>query len=433
MDKLLPILSTSLREILKSIAEKTFDPIVNAIINVDDVVENYNNNRYGFTDSFGVLIRNYVDTLITDEVRMLTIRPGDFEVSFLPKGKEPEYSGNGIWARTNRQSGKPGRIFQKLLKEQFKTREWEIFTNLFKAELCNCNNFELVSGEEIRYWYCCNNYFKNEGTLGNSCMRYESAQSYFDIYVDKAQMLITKKNGLLTGRALVWELENGITILDRIYTCFDYLENCFIDYAKEHGWWIRCDNSLLHTGEDQAWYSPEDNYSEIHYNTFHLKLDKYYDEYPYMDSFRYYNDGKTLSTSNEGGEFTISLDSTDGSYTQECTYVCEHCGATYYGYEGDDLPDDICWSDNDECYYCTQCCWYSQTQGDYFCNDTDRVVIYTYWGSDKVTKDYFDRYYVENPTGQEGWRNIVTINDSYYLLDHFNVDFDEETHTYKLI
>ena len=122
---------------------------------------------------------------------MLTVRIGEFEISFLPKGKEAEYNGRD-WSRKNRQTGKPTRIFQKLIKREFKTREWEIFNNLFRAELCQCNNFEIVEGEDIRYWYLDEHYYRCDGTLGNSCMRYEQAQPYFDIYVDKAKMLITK-------------------------------------------------------------------------------------------------------------------------------------------------------------------------------------------------------------------------------------------------
>ena len=359
---------------------------------------------------------------------MLSIRVGQFDVSFLPKDKEPIYNEDNTWSRRNRQTGKPGRIFQKLLKKEFKTRDWEIFTNLFKSELCDCANFELVEGEDIRKWYLDENYYLVQGTLGNSCMRHSECQPFFDVYVDNAKMLITTKDGLLTGRAIVWQI-GDITILDRIYTCYDYLENCFIDYAKEHKWWIRENNSLLSSGDDQYWLTPDDDYNSPNSRCFSLTLSKSYDLFPYMDSFRYFDNKNTLYTCSDAGD--ICLDNTDGSINA-VEYECASCGRTFYGSEMD-APEELHWSEYDGCWYCDDCCWYCNGLDDYIGNDHDVCSVFSsrYYSSD-YPSSYVDEYFVETPNGTETSDDIVKINDDYYFVDPLTVVFNLDTNKYEI-
>lgn len=425
MEKLLPILSGSLNVLIKSIVNKTNDPIATEILTIDEIVNNVNNICYAIDNSLGFEIENLIESKITDEVRMITIRPGEFEVSFLPKGKDPEYGANRTWLRKNRQTGKPARIFQKLLKKEFKTREWEIFTNLFKAELCECTEFKIVEGEDIRYWYYDEHYYSCDGTLGNSCMRYGTAQSYFDIYVENAKMLITTKDGLLTGRALVWEID-GVTILDRIYTCFDYLENCFIDYAKEHKWWIREYNGLLDTGDRQTWYSPDDDYTSVVDREFVLVTKKAYREYPYMDSFRYFDGGKMLSTC---PVYNITLDCTDGEYHSSC-WTCENCGVTFYGYSDEDAPDDLHWSDYNDGYYCDNCCWYSDGLEDYVLNSDPSVGVHSRYDYVFFPQSYIEDNLIINPNGTEEPEDIIEINNEFYFVKALT--FNSESNSYEI-
>lgn len=39
-------------------------------------------------------LKNNIDNHLTDYARMLSFRNNEFTISFLPKGKEPKYSGN---------------------------------------------------------------------------------------------------------------------------------------------------------------------------------------------------------------------------------------------------------------------------------------------------------------------------------------------------
>ena len=434
VEKLAPVLSGSLREIIQSIVDKTSDPIASEIIRVNNLVENFNSICFYIGSNLGEeIVSKIINEAITDEVRMLSMRVGEFEISFLPKGKEPEYVSSDTWGRKNRQTGKPAKIFQKLLKKEFKTREWEIFSNLIKAELCDCINFELVEGEDIRNWYLDSNYYKCEGTLGNSCMRHDETQSFFDIYVDNAKMLITTKNGLLTGRAIVWEI-GDITIMDRVYTCFDYLENCFFDYAKEHKWWIRSNNHLLSTGDSQGWLRPEDDYDrdKVVYTCMHIHLKQRYDEFPYVDSFRYYDGGKEIASC---PEYDYALDCTDGTFSDinpEYPMDCDHCGRTFYAYSEDDIPDELHWSEWSNGYYCDDCCWYCSELCDYVCNSDEPVVVHSGQYVASYPSSYIDDNLIMSPDGSETNEDIVEINGEYYLVNPAFIEYNEKEHKYEV-
>lgn len=374
MEKYLPVLSGSLRDILTQ-CRKDYpeDEITKEILRVDKLMQFYLKNKDSVPEIAPVFEAELKKSL-KNEVIMLSGRFGDdFEISFLPADREPIYNENGDWSRSNRQTGKPGRIFQKLISKEFKQRDWEIFVNRFKATKCCSVNFEIVSGEDIRHYYNTETYFRVDGTLGNSCMRYPECSRNFDIYVDHAKMLISTKDGRLTGRALLWEI-GDITLMDRIYTCYDYLENCFREHAKENKWWIRDDNSLLNNGDNQYWLSPDDNYNVARKDEFRIELNKHYDYFPYIDSFRYYDGDKTLSTNCVFDNFCSC---TDGSYEASDNYMeCYCCGQSFYGSYDGDVPDELHYSEWADAYYCDDCCWWCEYLEDYIPNSEDGVRAY---------------------------------------------------------
>lgn len=435
MTKILPILSGSLRGIIRDVA-KNNNPIADELLFVDALVDQYNN-IVGISNTdvvLGVLLET-INSRITDEVRMLSVRLDELQISFLPKDKNPEYKDDGNWSRKNRQTGKPARIIQKLLKTEYKTRDWEIFTNLFKAASCQCLSFELVSGEDIVRWYNHANYFKEEGTLGNSCMRYSGSADYLTLYVENAKMLITTKNGLLTGRAIVWEVD-GVVIMDRVYTCFDYLENCFYDYAKTNKWWVRSSNSLLSTGDEQRWYSPDDDYQQIRDRTFTIDLKASYDIMPYVDSFRYYDGERKLSNSPYGfmnlqGLYT--LDNTDGEMDYVYIHECESCGKIVLGNE----DESIVYSDYEGAYYCTDCSYYCEDLDDYFSfkNNPPLYVDCSYADDLPHPPFYVEEHLVTNKNITCPLRDtcIVQIDDHYYCVDSPYIRYNEELKKYEKV
>ena len=237
VEKMLPLLSDGLRKIVENIRDKHPNcDIANELLLADDLINDYNQIidwrlLLGKETPIMVVARERIDQLINDEARMLSFRHNAFEISYLPKGKQAIYTDSHTWGRENRQTAKPARLIQKLLNREFKCKEFEDFSNWIKNEIIEAGEFVLVSGRDITKYYYEENYEKQSGTLGNSCMRHAECREYFKVYEDKAKLLICRKNDKILGRAIVWELPEG-TFMDRIYTCYDYLENQFIDYAQ---------------------------------------------------------------------------------------------------------------------------------------------------------------------------------------------------------
>lgn len=208
----LPLLSESFTDKLQTISNSDSDLIAKHILEASNIIKTYN--RVGticeaesLREKFRECILDTLKNYITDFGRQLTLKSDEYMVSFLPKGCEPVYNSNGSWNKKNRQSGKPGKIIQKLIGEgKFKQGDYEQFVYRLKA-LWQYNGYELklVSGEDIRFWYNCNNYYERVNTLGHSCMSHPDCANYFDVYVEQpeCQMLIALKEGKLAARALV--------------------------------------------------------------------------------------------------------------------------------------------------------------------------------------------------------------------------------------
>lgn len=317
MENNYPLLSGSFEKTLQRIYEKHNDLISEELLSANALI----NTLPDLFDKTECI--EEINELITDEARMLSIRNNSFSISYLPKGRMPEYSSNGIWSRKNRQEAKPARIIQKVLKNHHTCKEFEDFSNRLKTEIMFPGEFSLVEGEDIRKYYDASTYFKETGTLGNSCMRYESCQDFFDVYVDNAKMLIYKDgNDNLYGRAIVWSIDKEI-YMDRIYTCFDNLIECFIDYAKDNKWWYCFEQSPIFNGEHRVWTNGEINISK----NLCIPLKKKYYAMPYMDSFRYYWINENAISTDFSIDKCSILSSTQGFYCDEfLELICPYCG-----------------------------------------------------------------------------------------------------------
>ena len=197
--------------------------------------------------------------------------------------------------------------FLEAIGSKYTSATIEKFVNLFQSEVELENNamsfFKLVKGNEIKKWYHHRNYAANSGQLGNSCMRYDKCQSYFDIYTrnpDVCQLLIYEKDDKLLGRALVWTLDNGKKYMDRIYTIKDNIDILFIRWADE--------NNISYSSTEQMKVNLSIKWD----------IDFIIDEeiqFPYMDTFIYYKPDESYLTNKFNGITRpyLELDSTSGS------------------------------------------------------------------------------------------------------------------------
>lgn len=197
-----------------------------------------------------------------------------------------------IWANP-RQEVRVGRAVRGLLKangiSDVTDRDIEIFVNTFRAIVDVMNDkfsyFEVVRGDDLGYWYNKKNYEEIKGSLASSCQSV-GRLDWLDIYIknpDTVGLLILKSDKnpeKITGRALLWNLDDGTKFMDMIYIIKESDYKLFMEYASENGWLTR----------------DKDNYSKT--LIAHMKPNQKHDKYPSVDTMRYW-DWKTGKISNK--------------------------------------------------------------------------------------------------------------------------------------
>jgi len=238
-----------------------------------------------------------------------------------------------VWSK-NRQSIRVGRGIRALLTsagKEFTAAEIEDFVNKYKSAFERMNNifryFELVSGDDIAYWYSKKNYLYglNKGTLGNSCMA-DVPSRYFQIYTqnpDVCSLLILKSESdptKIIGRALVWKLSSPeITFMDRIYYTEDSQMQLFRDYAKLKKWYSKKRND---SSPEAVVITPDGDEKNFDVLVCNIKKGSY-SNYPYVDTLKYYEDWKGVLSTDQNTGSSICLESTSGGYEGS---ECDRCG-----------------------------------------------------------------------------------------------------------
>jgi len=168
-------------------------------------------------------------------------------ISFLPINKYSRLEpGEDPYKSRYRQQMGIGK-FIRLINPELSEKDVEKYNNTYKANYDLIvkgisENFKLVSGEDIRYWYCEDQYVTGGGVLNSSCMKGKNKGNEMQMFVDNPdviQMLILiNDDKKLLGRALVWRLTepSGQTYMDYIYTRFDKDKNLFLSYGRSRNW-----------------------------------------------------------------------------------------------------------------------------------------------------------------------------------------------------
>ena len=214
------------------------------------------------------------------------------EITFLPDTQYQRFLSKGEDISTKSKStGGVGRMIRQILKDnghaQFTDSEIEKFVNGFKSvwdkkHAITKRKTEVVKGKDILTWYNISNYNSSNGTLGNSCMRYEKVNHFMNIYAenpDKISMVIITEDNKLLARALFWILDETTEgkefYLDRIYTEQDSDVNFIYDWVVEN--LCNKDSKILRS------HMNGDNRFEI--KVFLKKTT--FKHYPYADSFNF--------------------------------------------------------------------------------------------------------------------------------------------------
>lgn len=341
-----PVFSKSFQDFLRGIRDES--RVARLILSTADMF------NLGYVELLPKVLR-------TDEVNYITYR-SDGNISFLPAGKEHIVNDDGTWSRTNRQDGKPARVIRKLFTERalkvLNDKDFEIFNNRYKSKYCvDGYTFRLLSNEDIPDVYCMD---REDGgaSLNSSCMNGDV--DYLDIYkyCNKLQILILIKDDLLAGRALVWSLDDNITLMDRVYVSNDHLYDLFLDHSKEQGWWRKQDYKSYSNKRD--FVTPD---GCLVTRTFKVFTDTDHEQYPYIDTFTYGGNGYLV---NSNSDYVYEYTNTDGTrdgddnagrvYDEINDEYIDEESAVYieYGdreYRGRTCHIDNCVSVNGEWYY----------------------------------------------------------------------------------
>ena len=278
-----------------------------------------------------------------------------------------------------------GKIVNKLFPNQFPAsgnpgQDIESFVNAFKAIRSFTPTFELVSGNDVKYWYNEKNYgYPKQGPLYGSCMRYSSCSGYLEFYSDnsdKVSLLILKDptdDTKIIGRAIVWkinkldgeDLEEPRFFMDRIYYTNEYIIDIFKNHAKENGWLYKFKQNM---NEDETFIDSVNG--EEHTN---MVVDGLSDpgvgHYPYMDTMKYFDHGN--------GVISNDTDFVDDYYT----FTDTDGGAEGAGGHWSDFYDDYIDIDSDYVFYCEY--------GDDYRYEDD--CFYSDYYNATIANDYADR------------------------------------------
>jgi len=258
--------------------------------------------------------RHSKENLVEEPVNFISISTQDStRISYLTNERISIIDPSEYWTSSRRFHIKPGGFISKVFKD-ISAKDVEVFSNLYRAEARKPKfEFRIVTGEDIRRYYHYEYHANDYGSLGVSCMRYESCQKLFNMYVensDKISLLVMlNENGRVMGRSLLWKFD-GNKIMDRIYTINDeQLTFYFKKWATENGYYYKA---------QQNWYNSiqfERLGEGKKIMKFDIKLknfDFYY--YPYMDTFKFFNpDTGTFSNYKPDGRDHYTLCSSDGS------------------------------------------------------------------------------------------------------------------------
>jgi hypothetical protein len=268
----------------------------------------------------GLLLKDEIDETILAKnfVNYLSVSIDDpSKISYLSKDRIDKISEEEYWGSSKRFHCKPGSLISKIFNN-ISSQEVERFSNLFKS-ISSIKEFtlEVIKGQEIVDLYHQSKYQDpNRGSLGNSCMKYDRCVQYLGIYRDNdnISMLVMKNpNGMVIGRSILWDLDNGDKFMDRIYTISDEEYMYFFKkWAKDNGYFYK-----THQGWQNTIQATKDNKEVEVFLEVTLKNVKY-DRYPYMDTLKWFNldTGKLYNHKSDTlNDNSILLISPDGSYT----------------------------------------------------------------------------------------------------------------------
>jgi hypothetical protein len=276
--------------------------------------------------------RHPIESLVENHINYLSISNSDkTKISYLTTERaqniiESSPYGSGadeLWSSTRRFHAKPGAFIGKVFKN-IHPKEVEIFSTLFRNIQSKIDfSFKVVTGSNIRKYYHYQSYYSESGSLGNSCMKYDSCQDYLELYTENKDvcslLIAVDGRNRLIGRALLWDFSDQ-KIMDRIYTINDEdFQFHFKKWADDNGYIYKREQKWNNTLYFES--KGKTIFKEISFQIDSTNLE----HYPYMDTFKFLDfDNNTLYNYIPNGVDIKTLSSAEGNYQSGDIYgFCE--------------------------------------------------------------------------------------------------------------
>jgi len=257
-------------------------------------------------------------------------------------------------------------------------------------------------------------------TTISSCMAGDG--SYFYSLKDVGKLLVYD-NGIEKGRAILWDkkylhfdkysLNKADGFIDRIYPSGNHkIVAAYKQYAKEHN---------LITKQYQNYDDRKDFiYNDEEYSSSaNLTLPKeWYEDMPYMDTFRYGDMDRVTLHNDSSREHIYFFTNTDGSV--DSTLICERCGASLNS-------EEACYNSDGTCY-CSNCYNENYSACEYCSEEVynDRVIYVVGYGyiCESCAEHHF--YYLKDTEEYSRTYNYTTTDTDNYFKDCDDLFYIEE-------
>jgi hypothetical protein len=278
-----------------------------------------------------------------------TFREKKGMISYMPRGKEQEFTEGGEWALKGRQATSPGKWLRAMFSEaaikrlKIKDNEFaDLATAVKLSELSESLSFREVSFEEA---YNSDNYSK----APDSCMWGSRVGPFYRAFGAVAVVCVDG-NDQFRARAVVWrdaKIKTNncvITLMDRIYYDAPEVLAAMCAYAASQGWHRKVNQSR----GDNNFVAPDGTEESLRLRVKSPGGDVEESFYPYLDTFQN-GDYNSVNNYAEGG---YSYTSTGGDREEEDNH------------DGESEDIDGNWWSEDEVY---------EVDGEYYHQDDRRI------------------------------------------------------------
>ena len=381
-----------------------------------------------------------------------TFREKKGMISYMPRGKEQEFTENGEWSLKSRQAISGGRWMRSILSEAaikrlgIKDNEFaDLATAIKLEELSESLSFRQVSFEDA---YNSDNYRK----APDSCMWGNRVGPFYRGFGAKA-LVCVDGNDQFRARAVVWhdvkDKTNNldITLMDRVYYDAPEVLEAMLAYAASQGWHRKVNQSR----GDNEFVAPDGTEQSLRLRV--KSPDGHIEEsfYPYLDTFQSgdynsvnnYDEGEYVYTSTGGDRgdedsHDGEVEDVDGNwisedyatlvgddwYSDDDHRIC-YCNDGEYRLRADctkvgrewypDDSDDIIYSDAESRYILVEDA--TEVDGEWYSADNVNIVWCRELGEHRLRSDSVEikgQWYPKD--------ECVEIDDEWHLKDDCEED-----------